>query len=91
MGPSIVYFGSCASCLESYWSTTPASAEQLRTVGSSLARLGLALQGFDHPRADRMLLWDLKHFRRMRPLLDYVDEDSKRVLAEEIFDEFDAR
>ncbi|MGA8790481.1 MAG: phosphotransferase [Paenarthrobacter sp.] len=69
----------------------PASAEQLRTVGSSLARLGLALQGFDHPRADRMLLWDLKHFRRMRPLLDYVDEDSKRVLAEEIFDEFDAK
>ena len=68
-----------------------ASAGQLQSVGSSLAHLGLALQSFDHPRADRMLLWDLKHFHRMRPLLDFVDENSKRVLAEQVFDQFDAR
>lgn len=66
-----------------------ASAGQLQLVGSSLARLGLALQDFDHPRADRMLLWDLKHFHRMRPLLDYVDDRQKRSLAEDIFDQFD--
>lgn len=66
-----------------------ASAGQLQLVGSSLARLGLALQDFDHPRADRMLLWDLKHFHRMRPLLDYVAEKRKRSLAEDIFDQFD--
>jgi len=66
-----------------------ASAGQLQLVGSSLARLGLAMQDFDHPRADRMLLWDLKHFHRMRPLLDHVDESSKRSLAEDICDRFD--
>jgi Ser/Thr protein kinase RdoA (MazF antagonist) len=66
-----------------------ASAEQLQKVGSSLARLGLALRDFDHPRADRMLLWDLKHFHRMRPLLDHVEEKPKRSLAEDIFDRFD--
>jgi len=68
-----------------------ASAGQLQLVGSSLARLGLALQDFDHARADRLLLWDLKHFHRMRPLLDYVDEQHKRSLAEDIFDQFDQK
>ena len=68
-----------------------ASAGQLELVGSSLARLGLALQDFDHPRADRLLLWDLKHFHRMRPLLDYVDDGNKRSLAEDIFDQFDQK
>ncbi|MET3368287.1 UNVERIFIED_CONTAM: hydroxylysine kinase [Jeotgalibacillus campisalis] len=68
-----------------------ASAVQLRSVGSSLAQLGHALQGFDHPRADRMLLWDLKHFHRMRPLLDYVDETPKFLLAQQIFDQFDTK
>ena len=68
-----------------------ASAAQLQLVGSSLARLGLALQDFDHPRADRMLLWDLKHFHRMRPLLEHVDEKQKRSLAEDIFDQFDEK
>lgn len=68
-----------------------ASAGQLKLVGSSLARLGLALQDFDHPRADRMLLWDLKHFHRMRPLLDYVDDEQKSSLAEDIFDQFDEK
>jgi len=66
-----------------------ASAGQLQLVGLSLARLGLALRDFDHPRADRLLLWDLKHFHRMRPLLAYVEEKQKRSLAEGIFDQFD--
>ena len=47
------------------------------------------MQDFDHARADRLLLWDLKHFHRMRPLLDYVDEQHKRSLAQNIFDQFD--
>jgi Ser/Thr protein kinase RdoA (MazF antagonist) len=68
-----------------------ASAGQLQLVGSSLARLGLALQDFDHPRAERLLLWDLKHFHRMRPLLDHVDDKQKRSLAEDIFDQFDEK
>ncbi|MGX9901137.1 phosphotransferase [Arthrobacter sp. SA17] len=71
--------------------THEASAGQLELVGSSLARLGMALQDFDHPRADRLLLWDLKHFHRMRPLLDFVDDEHKRSLAEDIFDQFDEK
>lgn len=65
------------------------SSAQLRSVGASLARLNGALQDFDHPCADRMLLWDLKHFSRMRPLLDHVHDRARRSLAEDIFDRFD--
>ena len=67
---------------------TPGSL-QLQSVGASLARLNRALEDFDHPQADRRLLWDLKHFHRMRPLLDYVDDTARRGLAEEIFDRFE--
>jgi len=63
---------------------------QIEQCGSVLARLSLALQDFDHPRADRMLLWDLKHFHRMRPLLEYVQDPKKTALAVDIFDRFDA-
>lgn len=66
------------------------SAGQMQQCGSSLAKLSMALQDFDHPRADRMLLWDLKHFHRMRPLLEYVKDREKVALAEDIFDRFDA-
>ncbi|MEV7604095.1 phosphotransferase [Paenarthrobacter sp. NPDC089322] len=68
-----------------------ASAAQLQSVGSSLARLSLALQDFEHPRAERLLLWDLKHFHRMRPLLHHVTEKHQRTLAEAIFDQFDEK
>jgi Ser/Thr protein kinase RdoA (MazF antagonist) len=68
-----------------------ATAGQFQLVGSGLARVGLALQDFDHPRADRLLLWDLKHFHRMRPLLGHVEDKHKRSLAEGIFDQFDVK
>ena len=65
------------------------SAEQLHRCGSSLACLAEALRDVDHPRADRLLLWDLKHFSRMRPLLEYVGEKHRRSMAEDIFDRFE--
>ncbi|MBP2267788.1 Ser/Thr protein kinase RdoA (MazF antagonist) [Pseudarthrobacter sp. PvP004] len=64
---------------------------QLRSYGSSLALLGLALENFDHSHDDRLLMWDLKHFHRMRPLLRFVDDKDKRSLAEGIFDQFDEK
>lgn len=68
-----------------------ATVGQLHMLGSRLADLGFALQDFDHPRADRLLLWDLKHFHRMRRLLEYVEDEPKRDLAERIFNKFDTR
>jgi hydroxylysine kinase len=44
-------------------SPTPA---QLRSLGRIQARLGLALKDFDHPAADRRLLFDLQNFAQLR-------------------------
>jgi Ser/Thr protein kinase RdoA (MazF antagonist) len=65
------------------------SARQVRAIGSMLARLSIALRDFTHPRQDRLLIWDLQQFHRMRPLLDYVGGRSNAALAQRIFDQFD--
>jgi Ser/Thr protein kinase RdoA (MazF antagonist) len=45
-------------------SSTPPSAAQRAACGSFAARLGLALEGFDHGHADRPLIWDIAQFSR---------------------------
>ncbi|MGE0819527.1 MAG: phosphotransferase [Candidatus Nanopelagicales bacterium] len=63
---------------------------QRRGVGALLARLSLALRGFEHPGADRVLAWDLQHLGGLRPqLTDIVDPSARADVAEEL-DRFDA-
>ena len=61
-----------------------------RDMGRTLARLGAALSGFDHPAASHDLLWDIRNAARLRPMTaDIPDEDmQRRVLAE--LDHFEA-
>jgi hydroxylysine kinase len=65
------------------------TARQVHAIGSMLARLSIALRDFTHPRQDRLLIWDLQQFHRMRPLLDYVEDKARAALARQIFDQFD--
>ncbi len=51
---------------------TPALA---RATGAALARLTTALEDFDHPAADHILLWDLRQFARLAPLMPALPED----------------
>jgi len=62
-----------------------------RDVGTTLARLGRALHGFDDPLVRRPLLWDLAQLPRLRPLLadlprsagtGLLDEQLTRLTAE---------
>ncbi|HEY6497696.1 MAG TPA: phosphotransferase [Trebonia sp.] len=62
---------------------------QVRAIGEMLARLSMALRDFSHPRQDRLLIWDLQRFHRMRPLLDYVEDRANAALARRVFDQFD--
>ena len=64
---------------------------QVRDIGAMLARVSLALRDFRHPREDRLLIWDLQRFHRMRPLLDYAGDSARRSLAQHVFDRFDAQ
>lgn len=51
---------------------TPAAA-QLNTCGRIQARLATALSDFDHPAADRHLLFDLQNFNELRELLPLIE------------------
>jgi hydroxylysine kinase len=80
--------------------TTFAPGDVLRTVaidrplrermGSTLARLALALRDFDHPAADRDLSWDLRHAGRMTAMLDEMPESERRAALRASLAAFDA-
>ncbi|MCG7596772.1 phosphotransferase [Mycobacterium sp. PSTR-4-N] len=70
-------------------SVTP-STTQFQQVGATLARLDTGLINFRHPGESRSLIWDLKNFMHMRPLLELVNDRDDVTMASWIFDQFDA-
>lgn len=70
-------------------SVTP-TGTQLRRVGAVMAHLDAALSGFHHPDESRLLIWDLKNFPLMRPLLELVTDRDDAAMATWIFDRFEA-
>ncbi|BCI54346.1 homoserine kinase [Mycolicibacterium litorale] len=70
-------------------SVTPTTS-QFQRVGATLARLDSALTGFRHPDESRLLIWDLKNFLHMRPLLELVTDRDDVAMATWVFDQFSA-
>jgi hydroxylysine kinase len=54
------------------------SAALRRDVGRTAAALGLALAGYDHPAARRVLLWDLMQLDRFSGVVDAVSDPVRR-------------
>lgn len=52
----------------------PRTAAQRESCGRALARLGLALQGFEHPHSRYELIWDLTHALRLREILHHLED-----------------
>jgi len=67
-----------------------ADAGLANRLGRLLARLGLALTGFDHPGSNPPLLWDMKRASGLRDLLAYIEELELRRLTVQTLDRFDA-
>ena len=59
---------------------------QLEACGRVQAKLALALKSFDHPAADRHLMFDLQHFDELRPVLP-AGERNERIAS--VFSWFD--
>ncbi len=57
--------------------------------GATTARLGVALRGFFHPRAQRTMLWDVQHAPRSRSLVGSIRDARQRSLVEAALDRFD--
>ncbi|MGO1662055.1 MAG: phosphotransferase [Canibacter sp.] len=62
------------------------TSEQLHKVGEMLARVNIALQGFEHEGLERPLVWDIGHFMTLKPLLEYEANAARRKMAEQVFD-----
>ncbi len=65
------------------------SDEAVRDWGTMAARVGRALRGFWHPSAARVMLWDVQHALRLRPLLDAVPDLEVRQLVGAALDRYE--
>lgn len=66
----------------------PRTPLQQQNLARMLARLDLALQGFDHPAGDLPLPWDVQRADSVRGLLAHIAEPARRALAERAIDRF---
>jgi 4-aminobutyrate aminotransferase-like enzyme len=57
--------------------------------GEMAARLALALRGFNHPRAQRRMLWDIQHALDVRAMVDDIDDADTRAMVGRVLDEFE--
>ena len=64
------------------------SAQQLN-LARALARLDLALHGFDHPAGALALPWDIQRADSVRGLLAHIADPARRALAERSLDRFE--
>jgi hydroxylysine kinase len=67
---------------------TPAE-ELARSLGESLAKLGLALRSFGHPGDQQVLLWDLQRASQLRGVIRHVAEVDLRAAISRCLDEFE--
>ncbi len=65
------------------------SVAQRHNLGTLLARLGLALKDFSHPAQNHVLLWDIQHAARVRPLLAHLEDPAQRAIPERLLDVFE--
>ncbi len=54
-----------------------------RQTGACLAKLGIALRGFEHPASDYPLLWDIRNAASLEQLLPQVNDEQLRKLCEQ--------
>ncbi|MEI4488800.1 phosphotransferase, partial [Frigidibacter sp. MR17.14] len=68
--------------------TTATLPDELPQIGDTLGRLRLALQGFEHPGAERVLAWDIRQLPGLAPLLDDVEDPVHRRLLGAALDRY---
>lgn len=66
------------------------SAGLRRDIGATLARLGAALSGFDHPASGHDILWDIKNATRLWAMTPSIAEPEMRARVEAELAHFDA-
>jgi hydroxylysine kinase len=67
----------------------PRTPAQQLNLARTLARLDLALRGFDHPAGALALPWDIQRADSVRGLLQHIADPARRALAERSLDRFE--
>lgn len=62
--------------------------ELVGQMGQLLARLDVALKGFDHPGSNFPLLWDMKRADYLTDLIDHIEEADLRRLIDQTLAKF---
>lgn len=65
------------------------TAAQREACGRALARLGLALRGFEHPDSRYELIWDLTHALRLREILHHLEDGPAEAAIGGLLDDFE--
>lgn len=73
----------------SHVDTVTLSDDALIAWGATMARLGRALRGFAHPKAHRVMLWDIQHALRCRSMLGEIRDPDARSLVARTLDDFE--
>lgn len=60
-----------------------------KNLGQAVARLDKALEGYTHPAANHILLWDMQHAEHLRPLLNHIEKGHQRDMVEKSLDMFE--
>ncbi len=68
----------------------PHTPELLRSLGALLGTLDSALEGFEHPAAERDLGWDPRRTSWVRDYLPQVDDPARRDLLDRLLSQADA-
>lgn len=69
-------------------SQAPRSARQRQAIGVALASVDLGLQGFEHPMADHVLLWDIQHTDRIAHLVELIKAPERKRQAQRFLKHF---
>ncbi len=72
-------------------SATELSDAALVAWGDTAARLGQALRGFFHPRARRVMPWDVQNALSARAMLDDIRDAATRARVARVLDAFERR
>jgi len=67
----------------------PRTPAQQLNLARMLARLDLALRGFDHPAGALALPWDIQRADSVRGLLPHIADPARRALAERSLERFE--
>ena len=70
-------------------STSTLRKETARDLGTRLAELDLALQGFSHPGENPVLLWDLQQLLELRELLGFIDSTAVSSSVAAVIDDYE--